>query len=82
MRLWGKIQGITNDYYIAEGTLELKEEEAAEVVGGAARAEEVAVAEAEAAEAAGQAASADEVAGAEAEAAKAAGVEARAKKVD
>jgi hypothetical protein len=31
MRLWGKIQGITNDYYIAEGTLELKEEEAAEV---------------------------------------------------
>jgi hypothetical protein len=31
MRLWGKIQGITQDYYIAESTLELKEEEAAEV---------------------------------------------------
>ncbi len=31
MRFWGKIQGITNDYYIAEGTLELKEEEVSEV---------------------------------------------------
>ena len=31
MRFWGKIQGITKDYYIAEGTLELKEEEVSEV---------------------------------------------------
>lgn len=31
LRLWGKIKGINSDYFIAEGTLELREEEANEV---------------------------------------------------
>jgi hypothetical protein len=31
LRLWGKIKGINHDYFIAEGVLDLKEEEANEV---------------------------------------------------